>query len=160
MVNATDDDLLEENNIVHYHLQAPIKGFTINPVNGIVTANRSALARPLPKEIELVVVARDSGKPPLSSTCSIIVRLGGLRSAASNKELKINVNENVTRGTTILKLADLGLLDGAILSQDDSAFEVLRGRLMVVRKLDREIKDKYVYHFIYNTKTTLFLIYY
>ncbi|KAK0094347.1 hypothetical protein PV326_011173 [Microctonus aethiopoides] len=147
VVNATDNDLLEENNIVHYHLLRPIKGFTVNSVTGIVTANRTALTRPLPTEIELVIVAKDTGKPSLFTTCTLIVRLSGLRSSSANREYKINVNENATRGTSLLNLADLGLLNGAIVSQEDTnTFDVSRGQLIISKNLDREIKDKYVLH--------------
>ncbi|XP_008547987.1 protein dachsous isoform X1 [Microplitis demolitor] len=144
-VNATDDDLLQENNVVHYHLLNPVKGFSINSETGVITANRTALLRPLPKEIELIIVARDSGKPALSSTCTVIVRLSGLRNASSNREFKINVNENAARGTSLLKLADLGLLDGTIVSQEGSdVFETSRGRLIISKNLDREFKDRYI----------------
>lgn len=148
-VNATDDDLLQENNVVHYHLLNPVKGFSINSETGVITANRTALLRPLPKEIELIIVARDSGKPALSSTCTVIVRLSGLRNASSNREFKINVNENAARGTSLLKLADLGLLDGTIVSQEGSdVFETSRGRLIISKNLDREFKDRLVDYLI------------
>ncbi|CAD6220367.1 GSCOCG00005022001-RA-CDS [Cotesia congregata] len=143
-VNATDEDLLEANNVVHYHLLSPVKGFSINSETGVITANRTALSRPVPKEIELIVVAQDSGKPALSSTCSVIIRLSGLRNSSSNREFKISVSENATRGTSLLKLADLGLLDGSIVSQEGTdVFEISRGRLIISKNLDRETKDRY-----------------
>ncbi|XP_063989981.1 protein dachsous [Diachasmimorpha longicaudata] len=146
IVNATDDDFLEVNRMIRYYLPHPVEGFSVHPDTGVVTANKSALSRPLPKDIELTVVAKDSGKPPLSSNCSVIIRLSGLRSSSSNKEFQLNISENATRGTTILKLTDVGLLDGVIVSGDDGTFEVSRGDLILIKNLDRETKDKYVLH--------------
>ncbi|XP_034945653.1 protein dachsous [Chelonus insularis] len=146
-VSATDDDLQEENKLIRYYLLRPIKGFSINSDTGVVTVNRTALQRPLPKEIELVVVAEDSGKPPLSSTSLVIVKLNSLKNLSNNREFKVQIDENVIRGTSILKLSDLEMSNALILSQeDDNCFEVSNGNLIVVRNLDRELKDRYILH--------------
>lgn len=142
-VNATDDDLTETNNVVTYQLLRPTKGFMVNSITGTVTVNRTALVKPLPKEIELIVVAKDSGVPSLTSTCSVIVRLSHLKNAAPGREFKISINENTRRGNTLTKLSDLGLLDGGIIAEDEiGVFEVSRGRLILAKKLDRETKDR------------------
>ena len=143
MVNATDDDLTEANNAISYQLLRSIKGFAVHSLTGAVMVNRTALVRPLPKEIELIVVAKDSGEPTLSSTCSVIVRLSHLKNAVPGREFKISVNENAQRGTVLVKLADLGLLDGSIIAEDvNGVFEISRGQLILAKTLDRETKDR------------------
>ncbi|XP_011309154.1 protein dachsous [Fopius arisanus] len=154
VVNATDDDFLEINKMIHYYLLRPVEGFSVHPDTGAVTANKSALSRPLPKEIHLTIVAKDSGKPSLSSNCSVILRLSGLRSSSSNKEFQLNIPENATRGTDILKMTDIGLLDGVIVSGDDGTFEVSRGDLTLIKNLDRETKDKYILQLASRTSNT------
>lgn len=143
VVNATDDDFTEANSVVGYQLLRPVRGFAVHSITGAVTVNRTALVRPLPKEIELIVVAKDSGEPPLSDTCSVVVRLSHLKNAAPGRELNISVNENAQKGTTLTKLSDLGLLDGSIVAEDDNgAFELSRGRLILAKRLDRETRDR------------------
>ncbi|XP_076296271.1 dachsous cadherin-related 1 [Lasioglossum baleicum] len=144
-VNATDDDLTEDNSRIRYYLLKPTKGFSVHPVTGVLTVNRTAIPRPLPKEVELAVVAEDYGKPPASSVCSVVVRLSSLKSTLPGKEYKITVRENSSRGTTLMRLSDVGLLDGSIIAGDDSrTFEVSRGKLILSKVLDRETKDRYV----------------
>lgn len=142
-VNATDDDLTEENSRVRYRLPRASKGFSVHPVTGVVTVNRTAIPRPLPKEVELAVVAEDHGKPPASSVCSVVVRLTSLKSNSPGKEYKITAKENTWRGTTLMRLSDVDLLDGGIVAGDDGGtFEVSRGKLILSKPLDRETKDK------------------
>ncbi|XP_015437598.1 PREDICTED: protein dachsous [Dufourea novaeangliae] len=144
-VNATDDDLTEENSRVRYYLLKATKGFSVHPVTGVLTVNRTAIPRPLPKEVELAVVAEDYGKPPASSVCSIVVRLSSLKSTLPGKEYKITVKENSSRGTILMRLSDVDLLDGSIVAGDDSGtFEASRGELILSKVLDRETKDRYV----------------
>lgn len=142
-VNATDDDLTEDNSRVRYYLQKATKGFSVHPVTGVLTVNRTAIPRPLPKEVELAIVAEDYGKPPASSVCSVVVRLSSLKSTLPEKEYKITVKEDASKGTTLMRLSDVDLLDGAIVAGDDSGtFEVSRGKLMLSKTLDRETKDR------------------
>ncbi|KOC69013.1 Protein dachsous [Habropoda laboriosa] len=144
-VNATDDDLTEDNSRVRYYLLKATKGFSVHPATGVLTVNRTAIPRPLPKEVELAIVAEDYGKPPASSVCSVVVRLSSLKSTLPGKEYKITVKENALKGTTLMRLSDVDLLDGTIVAGDDSGtFEVSRGRLILSKTLDRETKDRYV----------------
>ncbi|XP_054003257.1 protein dachsous [Hylaeus anthracinus] len=144
-VNATDDDLTEDNSRVRYYLLKATKGFSVHPVTGVLTVNRTAIPRPLPKEVELVVVAEDYGKPPASSVCSVVVRLSSLKSSLPGKEYRITTKENSLRGTTLMRLSDVDLLDGSIVAGDDSGtFEVSRGKLILSKTLDRETRDRYV----------------
>ncbi|XP_023290467.1 protein dachsous [Orussus abietinus] len=144
-VNATDDDLTEDNSRIRYYLLRPVKGFSIHPGTGVIMANRTSLPRPLEKEIELAVVAEDFGKPPLSSVCSVIVRLSSLKTSQPGKEYKVSVKENAKKGSILMRLSDVDLLDGNVVSGDDNgSFEVSRGKLILARNLDRERKDRYV----------------
>lgn len=142
-MNATDDDLSEENSRVRYYLMRPVKGFSVHPATGVLTVNRTAIPRPLPKEMDLAIVAEDYGKPPASSVCSVVVRLSNLKSVLHGREYKITVKESSPKGTTLMRLSDVDLLDGAIVAGDDSgAFEISRGKLILSKALDREKKDK------------------
>lgn len=144
-VNATDDDFTEENNSIQYRLYRPMKGFLINSLTGTLSVNKTALPKPLPREIELIVVAQDSGKPALESMCAVIVRTNSLKRNKPYREFSVSVKENVSRGTNLMKLADVDLLDGAIIAGDDNRnFEISRGRLVLIKALDRETKDRYV----------------
>ncbi|XP_024947273.1 protein dachsous isoform X2 [Cephus cinctus] len=145
IVNATDDDLTEENNRVRYSLVRPSKGFSVNPLTGSVMVNRTALPRPLQKEVEFSILAEDSGKPPATSICSVIVRLSSLKNALPGKEHKVSIKENAEKGSTIMRLSDVDLIDGSIVSGDDNgSFEVSRGKLILAKRLDRETKEKYI----------------
>lgn len=142
-MNATDDDLSEDNSRVRYYLLRPVKGFSVNPMTGVLTVNRTAIPRPIPKEMDLAVVAEDHGKPPRSSVCSVIVRLSSLKSALPGREYNVTVKENSPRGMTLMRLTDVDMLDGAIVAGDGGGtFEISRGRLMLSRALDRETKDR------------------
>lgn len=91
----------------------------------------------------MVIVAEDYGKPPASSMCSVLVRLSSLKSATPGREHKITVKESLLKGTTLMKLTEVDLLDGAIIAGDDSGvFEISRGRLILSKTLDREVKDR------------------
>lgn len=90
-----------------------------------------------------MIVAEDYGKPPASSVCSVIVRLSSLKSALPGREHKITMKESSPKGTTLMRLSEVDLLDGAIVAGDDSGvFEVSRGRLILSKALDRETKDR------------------
>ncbi|XP_046738187.1 protein dachsous [Diprion similis] len=145
-VNATDKDLSEKNSRIRYSLVSPVKGFSVHPETGMVLVNRTALPRPLLKDVELAVSAQDSGQPSRSSVCTVVVRLSTLKSTQPGKEFRINVTENAERGTALMRLSDIDLIDGnSVLSGDENGlFEVSRGKLILVKKLDRETKDRFV----------------
>lgn len=145
-VNATDDDLTEENNKIHYRFLQSKKGFFINPTSGKISVNRTFLSMPLPKLIELPIAAVDSGKPTLTTACSVVVRLNILRENSLDEEYKISIKENATKGTSLMKLSDVGIFDNAVVVGDESAiFEVFRGKLILKKTLDRETRERYFY---------------
>lgn len=107
--------------------------------------NRTALPRPLSKDVELAISAEDSGKPPRSTVCMVIVRLSTLKSSQPGKEFRINIKENAERGSTLLRLSDIDLIDGNVISGDENGFfEVSRGKLILAKNLDRETRDRFV----------------
>lgn len=126
---------------MRYYLLRPVKGFSVDPVTGVLTVNRTAIPRPIPKEMDLAIVAEDHGKPAASSVCSVVVRFSSLKSTLPGREYKISVKENSPKGTTLMKLSDVDLLDGDIIAGDD-AFEISRDRLILSGTLDREEKDR------------------
>ncbi|XP_036146923.1 protein dachsous [Monomorium pharaonis] len=146
MVNATDDDLSEENSRVRYYLLRPVKGFSVDPVTGVLTVNHTAILRPIPREMDLVIVAEDHGEPAASSVCTVVVRLSSLENALPGREHKIAVKENLPKGTMLMKLSDVDLLDGAIVASDDTSgtFEIFADQLILSKMLDRETRDKYM----------------
>jgi len=120
-----------------------MKGFSVHPMTGVLTVNRTAIPRPIPKEMDLAIVAEDYGKPPQSSMCSVIVRFSSLKNALPGREYNITVKENSPKGMTLMRLSDVDMLDGAIVAGDGSGtFEISRGRLILSRALDREMKDR------------------
>jgi len=93
--------------------------------------------------MDLVIVAEDHGKPPASSMCSVVVRFSSLKNASPGREYNFMVKESLPKGTTLMKLSDMDLLDGAIVAGDDSGtFEISRDRLILSRTLDRETRDR------------------
>ena len=144
-VNATDDDLTENNSRIRYRLMQPRKGFTVHPTTGGVTVNRTAIPKPLPKEVELIIVAEDSGKPTLMGVCSVVVRLGSLKRALPGRDYKLTIKENAPKGTTLMTLTEVDLLDGDIIAGDDNnVFEISRGTLILGKSLDREREERFV----------------
>jgi len=112
-------------------------------VTGVLTVNHTAIPRPIPKEMDLVIVAEDHGKPPASSVCSVVVRFSSLKNALPGREYNFMVKESLPKGTTLMKLSDMDLLDGAIVAGDDSGtFEISRDRLILSKTLDRETRDR------------------
>ena len=74
-VNASDADS-DDNAKVHYSLLTPVKGFTVDQTTGTLFANRSGIPASLMKQdIQLTIVAMDSGNPSLSSTVAVRIHV-------------------------------------------------------------------------------------
>lgn len=73
-VNASDADT-EQNAKIHYAIVSPVVGFTIGERSGVLFVNTSRIERPLTKDIEVAVIASDSGSPSLSSTATVRVHV-------------------------------------------------------------------------------------
>jgi hypothetical protein len=145
ILNATDDDLTEENSMVHYRFLQPVNGFKIHSNTGILLINETALSKPVPKEIELVIIAEDSGKPSLSTMCSVMIHFNKLKTNLVEREYKISVKENVSKGTNLLKVTDIDMPDNTKIIDDEcGCFEIYKGKLIVIKELDREKKERYI----------------
>lgn len=73
-VNATDADT-ELNAKIRYSIVNPIPGFTISEMSGILYVNTSQIARPLTSDIQVTIMASDSGMPPLSSVSTVRIHV-------------------------------------------------------------------------------------
>jgi hypothetical protein len=74
-VNASDADS-GENAEVRYSILTPVEGFTVDQTTGTLHGNRSGIPASLMKEdIQLVIVATDSGQPALSSSVAIRIHI-------------------------------------------------------------------------------------
>jgi hypothetical protein len=74
-VNASDADS-GQNAEVRYSLLTPVEGFTVDQTTGTLHCNRSGIPASLMKQdIQLVVVATDSGQPALSSTVAVRIHV-------------------------------------------------------------------------------------
>lgn len=73
-VNASDVDT-EANAKVRYSIVTPVEGFTIGEMSGVLYVNTSRIARPLTKDIQLTIMASDSGTPTLTSIAAVRVHV-------------------------------------------------------------------------------------
>eukprot|EP00063_Salmo_salar_P093085 XP_014067920.1 PREDICTED: protocadherin alpha-2-like [Salmo salar] len=120
---------------------------------------QKALDREKQPVIQLTLTAVDGGKPPRSGTLQIIVNVIDVNDNTPTfaKPLyKVRVNENVSLGTTILKLeasdldegthADIAysfMKRGNVNSADDFSIDAQSGEITVKRKLDHEENAAY-----------------
>jgi protocadherin-16/23 len=156
-VNATDADS-ESNALIRYSIKHPIAGFTIGEETGILYANLSKIQKPLKSDIQLTVVATDSGNPPLSSTTTIRIHINSkshIKPHYLQHQYRTTINENTPRGTIVTKLLSIDLaselseLNGiffeVITGDDEGIFEVTYpdSYLILTKNLDREQNDYY-----------------
>lgn len=74
-VNASDADS-GKNAEIRYSLLTPVEGFTVDQTTGTLHGNRSGIPASLMKQdIQLVIVATDSGQPALSSTVAVRIHI-------------------------------------------------------------------------------------
>ncbi|XP_063241640.1 protein dachsous [Bacillus rossius redtenbacheri] len=154
-VNATDADS-GENGRVRYSLLPPApRGFLVDPVTGAMYANRSAVGGGR-ADVQLAVVAADSGRPELSDVATVTVTLGaggGQAAVFLQREYRVRVREDAPRGTVIHKITTADqfseesrnvvfhIIDG----NPDGVFHVISptGELVLLKTLDREAEDSY-----------------
>ncbi|KAJ3658411.1 hypothetical protein Zmor_010149 [Zophobas morio] len=157
-VNCTDGDS-GDNARVEYLLFNPIPSFSIGRTDGVLRANLSNITSVV-NDIQLTVQAIDLGKPPRKSVASIRIKVNsrsGHSSSNNKRDYKIQIPEDIPKGTTILHLAkptgvqkqgtNFYITEG----NDDGSFEVSNpsGALVVVKNMDRELQD------VYNLKITI-----
>lgn len=73
-MNASDADS-ERNSKIRYSISNAVVGFTIGETSGVLSVNTSRIERPLTKDIEVSIIASDSGTPSLSSIATVRVHV-------------------------------------------------------------------------------------
>lgn len=154
-MNATDAD---SDALIRYSLKNPPHGFTIGEETGVLYANLSKIHKPLKSDIQLTVIASDSGMPPLSSTATVRIHINSkshIKPHYLQHQYRTTINENTPRGTIVTKLlsvdsvAELSELNGIffeiITGDDEGVFEVTypESYLILTKALDRERNDYY-----------------
>lgn len=156
-VNATDADS-ESNALIKYSIKSPPPGFTIGDETGILYANLSRVQKPLKSDMQLTVIATDSGAPSLSATTTVRIHINSkshIKPHYLQHQYRTTINEITPRGTVVTKLlsvdsvAELSELNGIffeiISGDDDGMFEVTypESFLILTKSLDREKNDYY-----------------
>lgn len=157
-VNATDADG-EVNSRIKYSIKNPIPGFTIGDNTGILYANSSRIQKPLKADIQLTVLATDSGTPALTSTTTVRIHINSkshIKPHYLQHQYRTAINENTPKGTIVTKLlspdsaAELAEINNIIFFEiisgdDDGTFEVTYpgSSLILTKSLDREKNDYY-----------------
>lgn len=73
-VNATDMDS-EKNARQQYSFVKPVTGFYISESTGLITANTSEISKLTTNDVQLTVMATDSGMPALKSTSAVLIKV-------------------------------------------------------------------------------------
>ncbi|XP_068133263.1 protocadherin-23-like [Hyperolius riggenbachi] len=103
-VSATDKDS-EIYGPISYRIIFPLKGFVINPNTGAVHNDHPVEIMEKNIVIHIIVEAKDSGNPALSSTAIIQLQIHDINNHAPvfSKEIyQINISENISVGEAIL----------------------------------------------------------
>lgn len=157
-VNATDADG-EANSKIKYSIKNPIPGFTINESTGVIYANTSRISQPVKSDIQLIIVAVDSGSPPLSATTTVRIHVNAnshIKPHYLQHQYRTTINENTPKGTIVSKLLaadsifDLPEINNNIFFEivsgdEEGTFEVTYpgSSLILTKELDREKIDYY-----------------
>lgn len=114
IVSATDGDLTEENNVVHYQMERIAQGiFHIDPLIGRITVG-ARLADQFFNNYTVAVTATDNGVPPLQAVTFVTVVLRQPSAPAKQRpffaqsEYTVYVTENLD-AQTVLTLRAAGL---------------------------------------------------
>lgn len=142
-VNATDADS-GDNGRIKYSLPSATAGFFIG-FDGILKANTTNFQNI--KSSYVTINVEDFGSPSLKSSTVARVSINGASHGEVNtiandgSELKTRVFENATLGTTILTLPESDSFYDIIEGNDEGHFMIINRALLVMKKLDREMKN-------------------
>ena len=135
---AVDYDVTFENSLVYYELNSA-QGITIDQESGIISFNISSLENVISENVELVVVASDSGNPKLSTPCIIIMQFRSLETYPTYHHHEIFVKEDSNIGTKLFELEDAQFVTFSNITGRGSEFFAISGQHLVLAKtLDRE----------------------
>ncbi|XP_068723113.1 protocadherin Fat 4-like isoform X1 [Montipora capricornis] len=154
-VNATDDDIMHNGEIIYAIMHGDEGKFVINATSGIIST-AEALDRETKDSYTLIVMARDKGKVPYLDFATVEVSIGDMN---DNKPLfkisygpfvaKENEDTNITLGKVSAEDKDIGKnaeITYSITGGDsDHHFDVngTTGVIFARKPLDRERKEQY-----------------
>lgn len=157
-VNATDVDS-ELNSIIKYSIKNPTAGFTIGESTGIIYANTSRIQKPMRNDIQLTIMAKDSGIFQRSSTTTVRVHINTnshIKPQFLQNQYRATTNENAPIGTVVCKLLSAesaieypeifnSVFFEIISGDEDGTFEISYpgSSLILIKSLDREKTDYY-----------------
>ncbi|KAJ6648788.1 Protein dachsous, partial [Pseudolycoriella hygida] len=154
-VNATDVDT-EENAQILYSIASPTAGFTVGESSGVLYVNTSRITRPLNNDIQVTIMASDSGTPSLSSIAVVRVHVnsnGFTKPQFLQNQFRSSIREDVPLGTTVLKLTpdlidadvDQNISFNIVSGNDDDIFDIVHpsNAIVILRELDRETTENY-----------------
>ncbi|XP_067622961.1 protein dachsous [Eurosta solidaginis] len=157
VVNATDADAEGRNSQIHYSIDPPLRGFSINEQTGAVFVNMTRLGS-VANDLYVMIQAQDGGTPPMKSCTVLRVRASKGNSGRLQflqTQYRAQINEAAPPGTIVLHLSqDLlnaqaersagTLLFKIVSGNEDDAFVVYQSSAIVlVKPLDRERNDLY-----------------
>ncbi|XP_037958849.1 protein dachsous [Teleopsis dalmanni] len=159
-VNATDADAEGRNSQIHYSIDPAVPGFSIHEVSGTVYVNTSRLANVIGNsgrdDLYVLIVAQDSGLPPLKSSTVLRVQTsahGSGRAQFLQTQYRAQINEAADLGTAVLRFSQdvldanfnfgVGnLMFNIVSGNEDHYFEVYQSTaIILVKQLDRESND-------------------
>ncbi|XP_059164307.1 protocadherin-11 X-linked-like isoform X2 [Physella acuta] len=157
-VQAVDPDEGDNGNVSYGLLVNPDSKFQINPLSGVIKAVMT-LDREETPTYELVVVAKDRGIPPISSSVTVTVVLTDINDNPPRFTKSIfdfRIQENLPKNTIVDTVSasdpDTGS-DNHIRFQftinfsyrDTFAIDRLTGNIITLKSLDREERDFYAF---------------
>ncbi|KAJ8412516.1 hypothetical protein AAFF_G00128520, partial [Aldrovandia affinis] len=121
-VTATDRDSGDNGKVTYRVMSSSTEGFYIDPSNGTLFINQKTEFDPERPSVSVIIEARDSGTPALSSVTTVQVQLSDVNDNAPTfhqSEYRATVSEDGLPGATILTLE---AVDGD-LSRENCGFD-------------------------------------
>ncbi|KAF2367299.1 Cadherin [Trinorchestia longiramus] len=156
-VNTTDADE-GINAEVEYSLAAGTEqGFYIHRTTGVVYCNTSHHYNPRQPVIQLVVTARDRGKPSMASVAAITVQITDVNNNPpkfSSETYTARVREDASRGQAVTRVSasdmdesrnNRNIVYSIISGNDHNTFQIASstGEIILLKELDREKQSAY-----------------
>ncbi|CAL4103549.1 unnamed protein product [Meganyctiphanes norvegica] len=156
-VNATDADTGNNARIKYFLGTSSDAGFYINERTGVIYTNSSIHYNPRQPVVQLVVAARDSGRPSLSAVAAIKIQITDVNDNAPkfSKEVYVaHVSEDAPRGHIVSRVSASDMdesrhnrnIDYSIVSgNSNGTFQITSntGEIILMKKLDRETQAEF-----------------
>ncbi|XP_047493063.1 protein dachsous-like [Penaeus chinensis] len=151
-VNATDADAGINARVTYSLGTASDGGFYISERTGVIYTNSSVHYNPRQPVIQLVVTARDGGRPSLAAVAAVRIQVTDVNDNApkfSREVYTANVSENAPRGHIVTRVSASDMdesrlnrnIDYKIVGGNElNAFQITSntGKILLVKRLDRE----------------------